>query len=409
MGDVWHKKWLAENLHDNSRWGALPGFIRYLLQRFLAAKCTQTAASLTFTTLLALIPLLTITLMVFSTFPVFSEYSVRFKAFIMANLVPDAAGRIISVYLQQFSDNAGRLTALGLGGLAITAVMLIYTIETTFNAIWGVPNRRKLLNRAVIYWTLITLGPLLLGATLSVTSEIFARHGLLGSLPVMGGFFSQLGSVALVSLALSLLYIIVPNCYVPPKHAVIAAIIVACLLELMRLLFSIYIRRFSSYTLVYGAFASFPILLLWLYMSWSLVLSGAILSTTLSYWNKGAWRLQAKTRTELEGALAVLLHLARIYETGKTAKTRRLYRELGMGSDQIQHILRQLAKHNLVKITGDGGWILARPLETISLRTLFGVFVYQYPHNAHHPLLHDIYRQLAEVLEVDLRTLKDRV
>jgi membrane protein len=385
----------------------LVAFLYYLIHRFFNENCTTTAASLTFTTLLALIPLLTIGLTLFSAFPAFSEYSIKFKAFILANLVPDASGKIISVYLRQFSDNAGKLTALGLGGLAVTAILLMFTIEDVFNHIWGVPKARKLLSRTLIYWTVLTLGPLLIGMALSVSTILFGQHGILSSIPILGWLLSYLGWLTFNVLGLALLYAVVPNCYVPPRHAFIAAVIIALLLQGMQTLFTIYIKQFATYTLIYGAFASFPILLLWLYLYWSIILFGAILSATLSYWNKGDWQAGTKTRTELEGAVNLLIFLDKTQRVGNIAKVDLLYRQLGLGTDQIQQILGKLAQKKLVQPTQDGGWVLAVPLEQIHLHSLFSLFVYQLP-PAHHPLLHEVYARISDTLEVDLQTLAQR-
>lgn len=382
-------------------------FLHYLAHRFFCAKCTTTAASLTFTTLLALIPLLAIGLTVFSAFPAFSEYSLKFKSFILANLVPEASGKVITIYLRQFSDNAGKLTALGIGGLIITALLLMFTIEDAFNHIWGVPKARKILARTLIYWTTLTLGPLLLGVALSINTALFGHEGLLSALPLLDWLLEHLGSLIFNVLGLALLYAIVPNCYVPPRHALIAAAVVALLLQGMQALFTFYIQQFTTYTLIYGAFASFPILLLWLYLCWSLILGGAVLSATLPYWNKGSWQARAKTRTELEGAVSILIFLDQAQRTGKIIKIHLLYRQLGISPDQLQPILGKLAQKKYVQSTQNGGWLLTTSLENIYLRNLFDLFVYQLP-EAPPEILQTVYGRIAHALDINLKTLAEQ-
>ncbi|MDO9064350.1 MAG: YihY family inner membrane protein, partial [Sulfuricella sp.] len=147
-------------------------FLLLVRRRFKEDRCVQFAASLTYTTLLALVPIVTIALTVLSAFPVFTDLMAQLKAFILGNFVPISAGKIISVYMQQFSQKAAHLTALGIGLLAVTAFVLMLTIDHAFDVIWRVRRKRPLLRRFLIYWAALTLGPLLIGASLSLTSYL---------------------------------------------------------------------------------------------------------------------------------------------------------------------------------------------------------------------------------------------
>ena len=162
-------------------------------------------------------------------FPVFEELSSQFKEFLLRNLVPDFAGRIISVYLKQFTDNAGRLTAVGLALLAFTSLSLMLTIDRTFNAIWQVQRPRKLLHNMLVYWTVLTLGPLLLGVGISGSAWILNWSGLARSAPGLAGIIQNLGSLTLATVMLTVLYGLVPNCYVPRSHALIGGLCGAAL------------------------------------------------------------------------------------------------------------------------------------------------------------------------------------
>ncbi len=153
------------------------GFLGFVLRRYQQDQCLQTAGSLTFTTLLALVPFLTIMLMIFSAFPIFSDLTNQFKVMLLTNLVPSFAGKIITVYMRQFSENASRLTAMGIASLLVTALLMILTIERAFNEIWRVKEPRPLFRRVVMSWAAMTLGPFLLGGSLSNNRDGSASDG----------------------------------------------------------------------------------------------------------------------------------------------------------------------------------------------------------------------------------------
>lgn len=350
-------------------WSRTVGFSRYVLRRLIADRCMQTAGSLTYTTLLAIVPLFTIALTLFAAFPMFSNYSGKFKNFIIANLVPDASGKIIGTYMHQFSENAERLTAMGMVGLAATALLLMFTIEKTLNQIWGAPRSRNLLTRTLIYWAALTLGPLLVGLSISLASWL--SSGLPGELPGMGFALLRMGPWLLVFMTLGMVYLAVPNCYVPRSHAAIAAFFTASALDLMKVLFGLYIKKFGTFKLVYGAFASFPIFLLWLYVSWVIVLGGAVLSACLSYWRNEAWRWASGQGTRFEQALLILLTLARAHTDGEILHINTLRRRVGLGIDVANSLLEQMAQERWVEASRDGDWILAVDLKKITLLELF--------------------------------------
>ena len=293
-------------------WQRTTGFIYFVWKRLIGDRCLQTAGSLTYTTLLAIVPLFTIALTLFSAFPMFGVYSNKVKALIIANLVPDASGKIIGTYMRQFSENAERLTAMGMIGLAATALLLIFTIEKTLNQIWGAPKSRKLLSRTLIYWSALTLGPLLIGLSISLTSWI---SGSLSNGPLdLGVLLLKPGPWLLVFFSLSLIYVVIPNCYVPRSHALIAAFCTTYALDAMKSIFGIYIKQFGTFKLVYGAFASFPIFLLWLYISWVIILGGAVLSACLSYWRNDAWKWAIGRGSHFEQSLLLLVALAKAHQ-----------------------------------------------------------------------------------------------
>ncbi|QLG89724.1 YihY family inner membrane protein [Chitinibacter bivalviorum] len=358
---------------DLPLWRRIIGFARFVGRRLLADRCLETAGSLTYTTLLAVVPLFTIALTVISAFPMFNEISSKFRGFIITNLVPDAAGKVVGVYMRQFAENADRLTTFGMIGLVATALLLMLTIEKTFNTIWRVQRQRKLLSRTLTYWATLTLAPLLIGLSLSLTNWLSNQAGsIAGGLDVE---FIKLGPWFLVFGSLSLLYLVLPNCFVPRNHAFTAALIASILLELMKLLFAQYIKQFGTYKLVYGAFASFPIFLLWLYLCWVIVLAGAVMSATLSYWHNDGWRWDDHHGTRFEQAMRILSELAYAHQYSYILHINELRKRVGLGVDATQQLLEQMAGQNWVESNRDGEWFLAGSAHNIRLHQVFELIV----------------------------------
>ena len=258
-------------------------FVRLVALRFAEDRCQRVAGALSFTTLLAIVPLTAVTLAVLSLFPVFSTWMSVIQEFIYSNFVP-AAGDVVQKYLTQFAGKTGRLTAVGIGFLVITALMMMATIEQVFNDIWRVRNTRKLLHRFLAYWALLTLGPILVAASLVLTIKLFT------ALPFSGSTDATLLSRALDTVlpmtlefaAAWLLYTVVPNVAVPWRHALVGATFAVLLLEVAKGLFAAAMKYFIvSYKIVYGAVAALPIFLSWIYLSWVIILLGAIVTAVL--------------------------------------------------------------------------------------------------------------------------------
>ena len=349
----------------------ISGFSRFVGQRLLNDRCLETAGSLTFTTLLAVVPLFTIAITLISAFPMFSINVGKFRSFILNNLVPEASGKVIGVYMRQFAANADSLTTMGMIGLLATALLMMFTIEKTFNSIWRVKRPRKLLSRTLTYWAALTLAPILIGLSLSLTSWISQNSGLGGlNIPML-----QISSWLLMFITLGLLYLTLPNCFVPRSHALIAALFSSACLELMKMLFGLYIKQFTTYNLVYGTFASFPIFLMWLYLCWVLILAGAVLSASLSYWHGNGWRWDNHHGTRFEQAVQILAALARAHQSGEVLHIDQLRRKVELGIDATQQLLEQMTAKQWVESTRDGEWILACSSQRISLLTVFELVV----------------------------------
>ncbi|QEL56767.1 YihY family inner membrane protein [Chromobacterium paludis] len=353
------------------------GFARFLARRMGGLRVLQVSGSLTFTTLLALVPLFTIALTVISAFPVFSEYSTRFKIMLLSTLVPEFAGKVITVYMRQFADNAEKLTAAGIVMLGVTALMLMSTIERTFNAIWGVRRGRPWLQQSMVYWTVLTLGPLVLGGSLLSWRWLFKVTRFEKNLPLLADMLEVGGTIVLTALVLSLLYRIVPNRFVPFRHAVTGALATSVLLELTKTGFGFYISQVASYQLVYGAFASIPIFLLWVYCLWLVVLAGAVFTSALSYWEGEAWRRRNEPHRRFLDALEVLLLLDEAQARGLALSPPQLRQAVRVGYDELGLVLDRLAQRGYVQKGQGDGWVLMKRLSAISLAELFELFVYR--------------------------------
>lgn len=242
----------------------------------------QSAASLTTTTLFALVPLITISLDLFALLPSAAKAGNALRGFLQANLLPDSAGRVVSVYVTQFTGHASQLTYAGLAMLTGTVFSLIITVEHSFNVIWGSGPTRPWPSRLLIYAALILLGPILLGLGLwglSIvlsTSMGWAGEGRQVTHNALKGL-----SFLILAGGLALAYYAVPGTPVKGRHALWGGILAAMVFEIMKSGFTWFIVHFSVVTLIYGAFAAFPIFLLWIHTSWAVVLFCAVLTASM--------------------------------------------------------------------------------------------------------------------------------
>lgn len=262
---------------------ATKSFLALLYQRILADRLTTTAAGLAYTTILALVPLITVIFLLLSAFPMFSEVSETFKFFIFDNLAPTASGTI-QQYLEQFITNTNKMTIFGTCGLIVTSLLLINSIDNAFNLIWRTKRKRPLLYNLTIYWTILTLGPIFAGVSITVSSYIFSLQWLSDT-----GVNNQLLKFVpfLISiLGFWLLYCIVPTEPIPFKESIIGAVLAAILFDLGKKAFTLYITSFPTYQLIYGVLSSIPILLVWIYLSWCIVLFGAEFAATLTEYKR---------------------------------------------------------------------------------------------------------------------------
>lgn len=360
-----------------SVFSTLRGFVRFLVTRFREDALAQVAGSLTFTTLLALVPIITIALTVFSAFPVFGAVTTSLKTFILANFVPGSASKLITVYMQQFADKASRLTAVGIVLLGVTSVMLMLTIDRVFNRIWRVRRPRPLLQRLLVYWTVLTVGPLLIGVSLYATSWLItASLGMLNGRDA-GGLLFKVLATGLTCLALAFLYRTVPNRKVEPLDAGIGGILAGLSFEGMKSAFATFITQFGNYKLVYGAFAGLPVFLLWIYLSWIIVLAGAVITAAIPFIRAGGWKTHRVPGSRFIEALHLLQLLTHAHREGRQLDLGELSQGARLSLDDADAILDHLRRKGWVERTGTDGWLLARDPRAIPVAEIYREFVFR--------------------------------
>jgi len=286
--------------------------LQTLRQRFREDRLGITASSLTFTTLISLVPLVTVMLAVFSAFPMFASVQGSVEKYLLQALVPDGIAKPVLAALTQFANKANRLGSVGLVVLIATALALMLTIDRTLNAIWRVRTPRPIAQRVLVYWAAVTLGPLLVGGSITLTSyALSASKGLVGGMP--GGVKLLLDSLAFVLQAagVAALFHYVPNTTVRWRHAIAGGVFVAIGLEVAQWGLAWYLNRIPSFSLVYGTFATLPILLIWIYLGWVIVLLGAVIAAYAPSLQMRVVRLPDLPGSRFHLAVTLLRTLAR--------------------------------------------------------------------------------------------------
>ena len=316
-----------------------------LRERFREDRLGVTASSLTFTTIISLVPLFTVGLAVFSAFPMFGRMQAGLQKWLVESLVPEAIARQVLTYLNQFAAKAGQMGWTGAVILLVTALALVLTIDRKLNDIWRVRRVRPLAQRVLVYWAVLTLGPLLLATSLSLTSyAVSANRGLVGAVPGGVRFVLDTLEFVLVASGMVLLFRFVPNTRVEWKHALLGGVFVAVGMELAKRLLGWYVSAVPTYAAVYGAFATLPILLVWIYLLWVIVLLGAVVTAYLPSLVAGVRRRGGTPGWSFQLALEVLSVLAtqRAGPAGHGLSRAELSRHLRVDDLQLEEPLEVL-------------------------------------------------------------------
>lgn len=350
-------------------------FIRYLQKSFAEDNCQSTAAALTYQTLFALVPLLAIAYVIFESFTAFDGLSQQFEAFIFSNIVPENAG-VVQEYLVSFSGQARNLSIPSVIMVVGTSFLMLFTIESTFNEIWQVREPRYGAQRFLMYWAVLTLSAPLVVASIFTTTYI-------ESLPYISDVTESTSGLHFVPILLgtgflTLVYVVVPNCYVRVSHAAIGAAFTSVAFEISKVLFTEIMAK-SNLEAIYGTFAAVPLFLIWLYVSWTLVLLGAEVVKSL-----GVYRFEEEEDVEAPLFQVVLIlelfYLAHqkgeiLRDQDIRAQTRRIQLELWPETKA------QLMEMGLIRTLDRGGMILAKNLNEVSVWDLYQTLNWQLPPN----------------------------
>lgn len=369
--------------HPRHRWfhpDRLRAFAAFLWQRFLDDRCPRAAGALAYTTLFALVPLTAAVLGILSAFPVFQQWRAQLTDFVFDNFVP-SAGKAVQNYLTQFADNASQATVVGVLLLLFSAVSLMMSIEDAFNRIWRVATPRRATARFLMYWTALSLGPLLLVAAMAISSYLFAlpllekveagfelKARLLGVLPFV-----------IVWLALAASYHLIPNRSVRLRDAMVGALFAAIGFEAAKRGFALYLGN-MSYEKVYGALAVIPIFLVWIYVSWLVVLLGASLTAAATAFEYRRPDEQLPPGQEFLGLLCVVQQLLAAQREGRGLHSNALRAALPfLNDDALQGHLAALHGADLARRSESGEWLLSRDPATATLARAYEIGRYRVP------------------------------
>lgn len=353
-----HAVTVADSSHlaasaDASWWHNTKSSLAFMLGRIAERKLTQVASSLTFTTILALVPLLAVVLALFTAFPLFNEFQGALERFLTTNLMPAAVSDTVMTYLNQFAEKASSLTAIGSLFLIMTSLMLISTIDETFNDIWLVTERRPTGQRILVYWAIISLGPILAGASIWATSVVTRESmGYIGDLPFLASFALSYLPFLLTVFGFTALFAYVPNRHVLWRDALVGGLFTAFCLEILKTGFAFYLTAFPTYTLIYGTFATVPIFLMWMYLSWMVVLLGATVAAILPDMRKRHIFAPAHCGSAFINAIALLYELW--HHQGDTPiglDLDELSNRLRRDPSELLHVLQELKKQGYVANT----------------------------------------------------------
>ncbi len=342
--------------------------VKYLFTRFNADRCSENAAALTYMSLFALVPLLTVVYTMASAIPAFGGMEEKMQAFMFEHLMPETNSEIRQ-YLDDFSRQAKNLTGPGIVFLVVTAVLMLRNIEKAFNQIWRASENRSPVSSFLLYWAVLSLAPITIGLALAISTYLSSFADALSNYDVIGAkaFMLKATPLLLSTAGFSLIYAAVPNCRVPFKHALIGGVVAAVAFNIARSAFTGLVAG-SSYTFIYGAFAAVPLFLLWIYLSWNIVLMGGILVHSLSAYQSE----EQANRPLVLKALDVLYLFWQKQQSGSSVREIELLRGRhslvkGLDSDTWGELREIFLDKKLIAENERGHYLMSRDLHTITL------------------------------------------
>ena len=376
-------------------WPEVRDLVLFAHRRLREESLPQVAGSLTFTTVFALVPLLTIALAIFTTFPLFNTFRASLEAYFVQSVMPKSISTTILNYLTMFASQATRLSAVGAVALIFTSIAMMNLIERVFNRIWRVRGERSWMRRILVYWAIVTLGPLLIGVSLTLSSQVFlATADIFGRIPIIGAIIYTVASLALTTAGFTLLYLAVPNRDVELYDAAWGGLVAGLAFELAKRGFAIFITEFPSYSKIYGALAALPLFLVWVYVSWVITLVGALLVAALPVVKYERWWHEAQPGGEFVDAMAIIKVLYVACKCGDTALVgaRAIRLRTRLGFDEMDTLLEKMMAEGWVgrvKVDapprvqwgkrvseGTDHWVLLANVEKLTLAEVYRLFVF---------------------------------
>lgn len=406
---------LMEWLHATGR------FLTLVTTRFIEDQGLANAASLTYTTLLSLVPLMTVSLAIFAAFPISDRVALEVQNFVFANFLPNS-GAVLQRYFQEFSNKAAHLTGPGFVSLIVVALLLMENIDRAFNRIWRSPHQRRPVAKFLEYWAVLTLGPILIGLSMAVTSYLISIPIFSDAAATLDGVNRWLKITPLLAsiVAFTLLYAIVPNRWVSLPHALAGAVLAAVLFEGVKQAFANYLTIFSTYEAIYGALAMVPIFLVWVYSSWAVTLLGAEFACCLGLYRDLAHSHPGKVHNEMLLAYQLLRYLREGQQEGRPRSMRKITQALEHYSEEhLEQMLLTLSRAQMVVRTERGHWALTRDLSEVRISDLYCIKPWPFPlpeqieaflpeHDGLRDMLTRINAHLQQEMDISLESLIGR-
>jgi membrane protein len=355
----------------NSRLASLSLFIRLLQHRLVAVRVMQTAGALTYTTLLSLVPMVTVILSVMRPFLPFMKLGQSMHTFLLQNLLPERAGKVVATYALQFSEKATSLTAVGTIFLVVTAIMLCSTIDRTIASIWVVRRPRVWYVRIPVYWLALTLGPILFAASVVVTGRVMAVSlGVVDDPGWLRGLLNRTMTAILLAALFAFMFHVIPNRKLNRWHSLAGGVVAGLGLVLMQRIFGFYLSKLPNFTLIYGTFSVVPIFLIWIYLSWFVILLGAIIAAILPDFEMRSEGLLQTPAGRVVMAIRLLQGLIDAQRQGRVAWLTDLSVTCKGTQERAELMLEEMRHAGWVVRTEGGAWVLCVAAEAISLGDL---------------------------------------
>lgn len=355
-------------------------FLGFVAGRMRDDQVNRVAASLSYTSTLALVPALALILAILAAFPAFSELRDSILGLILSNFIPDT-GMKMNEALESFISAAGELTTIGVAGLIVTSVLLLLTIEAAFNRIFRVARPRPILARLVVFWTVITVSPLLVGLSFSLSGYFLTLRSLLGGEEPgpISVFLGAAMPTVLSAVAFALIYTAVPNRRVRILDALLGGLIAAVLFALLRYGFTSFVAGMPTYQAIYGAVAALPVFLIWLFLSWNVILAGAVMTAALPDWRRAEHERTSGPGGRLALAMDILAALYAVADSGKGLHQRALREEVGVKEAALIPVLDELRVGGFATFGDDQVWRLGRDLSRTAVAEIVHLMGYGVP------------------------------